>query len=67
MFTNKGNPMLRISVDMDACADHVEIAHGDLERFRLVARYIRDGHDVGILGCGRSLGERAEAGVPALT
>jgi hypothetical protein len=78
--------MPRISVDMDACAshgqagaDHVEIEHGDLERFRFVARYVRDGHDVGILGCGmpkqlaaayrqlsRSLGERAEAGVPSL-
>jgi len=44
-----------------------------------ISRYVRDGHDVGILGCGmpkqlaaahrqlsRSLGERAEAGVPAL-
>jgi hypothetical protein len=62
-----------------ACADHVEVEHGDLEQFRFVARYVRDGHDVGILGRGmpkqlaaayrqlsRSLGERAEAGVPAL-
>ena len=62
-----------------ACADHVEVEHGDLERFRFVARYVRDRQDVGILGRGmpkqlaaahrqlsRSLGERAEAGVPAL-
>ena len=62
-----------------ADADHVEIEHGDLEQFRFVARYVRDGRDVGILGCGmprqlaaayrqlsRSFDERAEAGIPAL-
>ena len=62
-----------------AGADHVEIEHGDLEQFRFVARYVRDGHDVGVLGCGMpkllaaayrqlncSLDERAEAGILAV-
>ena len=67
------------SLGLLAGADHVEVEHGDLEQFRFVARYARDGHGVGILRRGmpkqlaaayrqlsRSLGERAEAGVPAL-
>jgi len=61
-----------------AGADRVEIEHGDHEEFRFVARYVRDAHDVGVLGCGmprqlaaayrqltRSLDERSKAGLAA--